>query len=48
MNKVKDHITNQGILAEENHPTLAYPDRRPGPEAGASIVAPSGWSHSRL
>ena len=48
MNKVKKHIKNQGILAYENHPTLVYPDRRPGPEAGASLVASSSWSHSCL
>lgn len=48
MNKVEKHITNQGILASENHPTLAYPEHRPGPEAGASLVAPSSWSNSCL
>jgi hypothetical protein len=48
MNKVKKHTKNQGILAYGNHPTLVYPDRRPGPEAGASLVAPSSWSHSCL
>jgi hypothetical protein len=47
LNKVKN-IKNQGILAYENHPTLAYLDRRPGPEAGVSLIAPSSWLYSCL
>lgn len=39
---------NQGKLAQENQPILAHSYRPLGPEAGAPLVAPSGWSHSCL
>lgn len=32
--------TKPGDMAYENHPTPAYLERRPRPEAGASLVAP--------
>ena len=34
-----------GEIPYKNHPTLAYPERRPGPEAGSSLVTPSCRSH---